>query len=147
MVVSLRVVSRVAREVPFVRPPLAGAPFGVLFRLSAMQRRKGANGEREIARILRAHGFSGQRTALLQTHGVAGAADVTGLPGIHIEVKRAEALRIEQWCRQAEAECGEKVPVVMWRRSRQPWRVTLPLADFLDMQRRLNGGGDTDARP
>src|SRR4051812_26882968 len=115
--------------------------------MGAMQRRKGATAEREIVAILRGRGMKAQRTAPLQTAAVAGllpggisSADVTcdGLPGVHLEVKRAETIKIEAWCRQAEGDAkeGGSVPVVVWRRSGQPWRVTLPLEDFLDMHER-----------
>jgi len=53
----------------------------------------------------------------------------------HVESKRQEVIQIEKWCHQAETERARDfyVPVVVWRRSRQPWRATLPLAAFLDM--------------
>ena len=100
-----------------------------------MQRRKGASAEREVVRLLRKRGFRAERTAPLQSGKVvdSSAPDVTCVPGVHLEVKRQETIKIEAWCRQAEADCGENVPVVVWRRSNQPWRVTLPLEDYLDL--------------
>lgn len=100
-----------------------------------MQRRKGASAEREVVRLLRKHGFRAERTAPLQSGKVvdSSAPDVTCVQGQHWEVKRQEIIKIEAWCRQAEADCGESIPVVVWRRSNQPWRVTLPLEDYLDL--------------
>jgi Holliday junction resolvase len=109
-----------------------------------MERRKGASAEREIVRLLRKHGITAaRRTAPLQSAhaqalGIRGA-DVDGLPGLHLEVKRQERILIEAWCRQAEADAGENVPVVVWRRSRQPWRVTLPLDAFLELIAKEDG--------
>jgi len=97
------------------------------------QRAKGQAGEREIVTILTERGHHARRTAPLQTYlGAAGGyADVTGLAGIHLEVKRQERLQMDEWSRQAEAECGQNVPVVVYRRSREPWRVSMLLDDFL----------------
>ena len=49
-------------------------------------KRKGSNGEREIAKILRDHGYEARRGQ--QYSGANGDADVIGVPGVHIEVKR-----------------------------------------------------------
>ena len=55
-------------------------------------RNKGAAGEREVAGILRGYGYKARRGQ--QYSGANGDADVVGLPGIHIEVKRREKLNI-----------------------------------------------------
>ena len=50
---------------------------------------KGARNEREIANILKDHGYDARRTA--QYCGNTGdASDVVGLDGFHIEVKHQE---------------------------------------------------------
>jgi Holliday junction resolvase len=106
-----------------------------------MQRVKGAVGEREVAGILRDHGFNGRRTAPLQTNKANPEADVAGIPGHHLEIKRQERISIEAWCQQAEADAPEGVkPVVVFRRSRQPWRVTLKLDDFLELVKEAGRG-------
>lgn len=114
------------------------------------EREKGKRYEREVAKAVRAAGFDAERTGWHQSHGLD-VADVTcSIPGVWLEAKHQERILIEQWCRQAEAAAPEGVtPVVVWRRSRQPSRVTLPFYDFLAMQRKLNamqrklnGGGD-----
>jgi hypothetical protein len=93
---------------------------------------KGAAAERELVELLRARGYDVHRTphsgALEWLKG-----DLCGLPGFHIEAKRQETIRIGDWCKQAEADCGENVPLVVFRRSWEPWRVTLRLTDFLDL--------------
>ena len=49
-------------------------------------RRKGASGERELAKKLREYGYEARRGQ--QYCGSNGDADVVGIPGIHIECKR-----------------------------------------------------------
>jgi len=46
--------------------------------------RKGADGERELANILREHGYTVERGGSLP---YGKAPDLMGLPGVHIEVK------------------------------------------------------------
>jgi hypothetical protein len=61
-----------------------------------------------------------------------GGCDLS-LPPYHIEVKRQERVSIDQWCHQAEESCKKAIPVVAYRRSREPWRVVLQLTDFLTL--------------
>lgn len=96
----------------------------------ALSKRKGKDGENEVARILRSllgrHCRRGQ-----QYNGADGSADVVGIPGLHIEVKRREKLNLGDAMQQSrqEALAGE-VPVVVHRRNRQPWRLTCDLEDL-----------------
>lgn len=99
-----------------------------------MQRRKGANGERELAGALREAGHRADRTAPLQA-GMNGEADVrTSLPGVFMEVKRAERLDIPRWLRELETACPEgREGVLAFRQSRQPWRVVISLDHYLSL--------------
>lgn len=85
---------------------------------------KGKNGERELATILREYGYDSRRGQ--QYCGSNGDADVVGLPGVHIECKRVERLNIY------DAIDGEN-PVVMHRRNRKEWLVTMLLDDWMKM--------------
>ena len=60
--------------------------------MSKFSRDKGKRGEREVALILREHGFEARRGQ--QYCGANGDADVVGVPGLHIEVKRTEKFRM-----------------------------------------------------
>ena len=95
-------------------------------------RRKGCNGEREIAKILRGYGYDARRGQ--QYSGANGDADVVGLPGVHIEVKRVEALNIDKAMEQAERDArpGE-IPAVFHRKNGKSWNVTLGLEDFMKL--------------
>ena len=87
-------------------------------------RTKGANGERELAQLLRKQGWADARRG--QQYSGIGIADVVGVTGIHIECKRCEHIRDEEWMQQSErdAKRGE-VPVVIYRRNHEAWKVIL----------------------
>ena len=99
-------------------------------------RAKGANGERELAAILRAFGFESRRGQ--QYSGANGDADVVGLPGIHIECKRRERLNMDDAMTQSilDAEKTGETPVVMHRRNRKPWMVTMLIDDWIELYKR-----------
>ena len=98
-------------------------------------RAKGAAGERELAKLLRESGYIARRGQ--QYSGANGDADVVGLPGVHIECKRVERLNVYEAMAQArrDARPGE-TPVVMHRKNRQPWLVTMDIDDWLKMYER-----------
>ena len=91
--------------------------------------RKGADGERELVCILQQHGYQVERGGS-ETFGTI--PDVTGLEGIHVEVKRVERLNVGEAMQQAIHDADGKTPLVMHRRSRQPWLVTMRLSDWLN---------------
>lgn len=101
-------------------------------------RRKGAEGERELAAKLREYGYTARRGQ--QYSGANGDADVVGLPGIHIECKRRERLDIHDAAAQArrDAKPGE-LPVVMHRKNNCEWLVTMPLEDWIKIYREWGG--------
>ena len=92
---------------------------------------KGKLGELEVVNMLKRHGFDARRTA--QYCGNTGdAADVQGLDGFHIEVKRCETTKIWDWLEQAERDHKQgDIPIVVFRKSRQRWKVCMDFEDFL----------------
>lgn len=93
--------------------------------------RKGADGERELAAVLREYGYEIKRGGSMSFGEVP---DLVGLPGVHIEVKRCEQVRLSEWMQQAERDSQhfkDGLPAVFHRRSREGWRVTMNLADFM----------------
>ena len=106
--------------------------------MSRAQREKGKAAEREVANVFKAAGIAARRTAPMQSQNGAPEADVeVALPNTHLEVKRQETIKIEAWCRQAEGEAPPGASaVVVWRRSAQPWRVTLTLDDYIELRKR-----------
>ncbi len=97
-------------------------------------RDKGKRGERELAQELRRLGCQGARRAQ-QYCGTESSADILGLEKVHIECKRCESLSIYKAMQQATRDAGEThdMPVVMHRRSRQPWLVVMRLEDWVEM--------------
>lgn len=62
--------------------------------------------------------------------------DLVGLPGIHIEVKRAEQVRLSEWMAQALRDSKrfrDGIPAVFHRRSHEVWHVTMSLSDFMTL--------------
>ena len=95
-------------------------------------RQKGARAERQLAKELRKFGYEAWRG--VQYCGANGDADVTGLEKIHIECKHVERLNIHEAMEQAkrDAKEGEK-PVVMHKKNRTEWLVTMPLYDWIEL--------------
>lgn len=92
---------------------------------------KGKVGERELAGVLRKHGFQSAHRGQ-QFQGSPDSPDVCGLPGVHIECKRVEALRLYPSLDQAKRDAGgTNLPVVVHRPSRRPWVAILDFEDFL----------------
>lgn len=98
-------------------------------------REKGKRGEREWALVCREHGYECRRTS--QYCGQSGeAADVVGLPGVHIEVKRVERLNILDAMLQAVRDAPSGViPIVAHRRNNRPWLVTMRAEDWFALYR------------
>lgn len=102
-------------------------------------RAKGAGGERELAKKLREYGYDCRRGQ--QFSGANGDADVVGLPGIHIECKRVERLNLEDAMAQSRRDAREgEIPVVMHRKTRSPWMVTMTLEDWIEIYREWEAG-------
>lgn len=109
--------------------------------MGARERRKGAVGEREVVHACEARGLKAKRTAPLQAAQGHDASDVAlNIGGVHLEVKRRERTRVLEWARTTEAAAQAwEIPAVAFRPSREPWRVVLPLDDFLDLLKEARG--------
>lgn len=103
------------------------------------QREKGKRGEREWAAVCRENGYDCRRGQ--QYCGTNGDADVIGLPGVHIEVKRVERMNIETAMAQArrDAKPGE-IPIVAHRRNNCAWLVTMLADDWFALYREWEAG-------
>lgn len=108
-------------------------------------KRKGKNGELEVANLLKKFGFNAHRSVQYKgcTGGDAPDVAVEGLP-IYIEVKRIERLNLKKAYQQAVHDSKEngnnKTPVVFHRQSYQPWIVSLSAEDFLELCKKLYKG-------
>lgn len=63
--------------------------------------RKGRAAELELSRVLQDYGYPVE-AGRAQSYGEV--PDLSGLPGVHIECKRAEALRLSEWMEQARRD-------------------------------------------
>lgn len=102
--------------------------------MGKMSRDKGKRYERELANALKEFGYDTHRTA--QTMGKTGqAADVVGLPGIHIEAKHVEQMRLYEWMAQAIHDANEAgrgdLPAVFHRKNGEKTLVTMRLEDWI----------------
>lgn len=101
--------------------------------LGRSQQRKGRAGELELSRLLREYGYNVQ-PGRAQSYG--DVPDVSGLPGIHVEVKRVERLNVPEAMKQAVRDAErfqDGTPTVFHRRNREPWLVTMRLPDWLEL--------------
>lgn len=102
-------------------------------------RNKGKVGEREVVNTARSVGFTDAHRTQQFCGNSGDAADVEIIPGFHFEVKRCENIRLPEWKTQAEHDCGDKIPVVCFRRSNEPWRAVMPMIDFFQLVAELRG--------
>lgn len=108
--------------------------------MGRMSREKGKRGEREWAAFCRSQGYDCRRTA--QYCGKTGqAADVVGLPGVHIEVKRTERLDLYGALDQARRDARPgKLPIVVHRRNNCRWVVIQDAEDWFQIYREYEAG-------
>ena len=101
--------------------------------MGKMSRDKGKRGEREFAKFCRDQGFDVRRTA--QYCGNTGeAADVVGLPHIHVEVKNTERLSIyDSMCQaiwDANKEGKGNFPIVAHKKNYHRWLIIMEAETF-----------------
>ena len=105
--------------------------------MSRSSQRKGREAELELVKVLHGFGFESVQAGEPVSYG--STPDLVGLPGIHIEGKRCEQLRLSEWMKQAERDAArfqDGVAVIFHRRNREPWMVTMNLDDFMKIYRR-----------
>lgn len=109
--------------------------------MGKMSRDKGARFERQIASYFREYGYeNAHRTA--QFCGKTGqAADVEGIPGIHIECKHCERMTLYDWIDQAVRDTkDDSKPVVIHKANNKPILVTMRLDDWFELYREWDAG-------
>lgn len=111
--------------------------------MAVNSKQKGARFERQLASLFRAYGYDAHRTA--QYCGNSGdAADVVGLPGIHVEAKHQERMSLYEWMaqakRDAEAGGGNALPAVFHKKNNAKVLVTMEIEDWFDLYREWEAG-------
>ena len=83
-------------------------------------KQKGDKYERDLANYCNEQcGLSSHRTPRSGGGRKEALADLLGTPGIAIEAKRVEKVNINDFMQQAVKNCGQDLPVVITRRSKQ----------------------------
>lgn len=97
-------------------------------------KQKGKRYELELANEFKGRGYEARRTA--QYCGNTGdAADVIGLPHIHVEAKRQEKISIYEWMAQAvrDAENTGDLPAVFFRKNNCETLVCMRMTDWFEI--------------
>lgn len=105
-------------------------------------KQKGARFERTLASKFRDLGFDSRRGQ--QYCGSNGDADVVGLPGIHIEAKHQETMRLYDWIDQAKRDADGKgnLPAVFHKKNKAEILVTMTFDDWMTLYgRSMNHAG------
>ena len=100
--------------------------------MGKMSKEKGKVGEREVAALLKSHGFEARRGQ--QFAGGGDSPDVVhNIPGLHIEVKRTEQLNLYAALEQARADKDrtDDDAVVFHRKNGKKWVVIMYADEFL----------------
>lgn len=111
--------------------------------MAVNSKQKGARFERTLASKFREYGYDTRRTA--QYCGKTGdAADITGLPGIHVEAKHQEKMQLYDWMaqakRDAKAGSGQTLPAVFHKKNNAEILVTMELGDWMHLYREWEAG-------
>ena len=102
-------------------------------------KRKGNDGERELARLLCDYGYPSHRNDQ-SFKGGKDNPDIT-LPGMHVECKRVEALRLYDSLEQARRDAnGHALPCVMHRKNHAQWVCIMYLEDWIQLYREWEAG-------
>lgn len=98
----------------------------------------------ELAKIFREHGYKDSRRTAQYCGNTGDASDVVGLPGIHVEAKHQEAMRLYDWMDQAKHDAaagGEgRLPVVFHKRNNHKILVTMEIDDWFQIYREYESG-------
>lgn len=104
---------------------------------------KGAEFERKLARIFRdQYGYQDCRRTAQYCGNTGDASDVVGLPGIHIEAKHQETMRLYEWMAQAVRDAKHGLPVVFHKKNHAGILVTMRLEDWMQLYSEYAAGFD-----
>lgn len=67
------------------------------------------------------------------------------MEGVHIEVKRVERGNVHNWMDQAVRDAGDQCPVVMHRKNRTEWLITVRLTDVRCFADRISAQAGQEA--
>ena len=107
---------------------------GDLSKRGKAARDKGKRRELEFVHIMNEAGFPVRRGYVFQHE-----PDIVGLEGFHAEIKGHESLNVRKALQQSIDDAEKRkdgIPILAWKKSREPWVVVLKLDDFIKLIRR-----------
>lgn len=112
--------------------------------MAVNSKQKGARFERHLAGKFREYGYSDARRTNQYCGNTGDASDVVGLPGIHIEAKHQETMRLYEWMSQAkrDSEGTGRLPAVFHKKNNAEILVTMRLEDWMNLYREWEAGFD-----
>lgn len=98
-------------------------------------KQKGARFERQLAGIFRDYGYKDSRRTAQYCGNTGDAADVVGLPGLHVEAKHQERMQLYDWMAQAkhDAQASGNLPAVFHKKNNAEILVTMPIDAFMQI--------------
>lgn len=110
--------------------------------MAVNSKQKGARFERQLASKFREHGYTDARRTAQYCGNTGDASDVVGLPGIHIEAKHQEQMRLYDWMEQAkrDSEGTGNLPAVFHKKNNAEILVTMTLDDWMTIYREYEAG-------
>lgn len=110
--------------------------------MGKMSRDKGKRFERQLAGIFRDYGYKDARRTAQYCGNTGDASDVVGLPGIHVEAKHQEQMRLYDWVDQAKRDAagGDDLPAVFHKKNHHEILVTMRLDDWMTIYREYEAG-------
>lgn len=112
--------------------------------MAVNSKQKGARFERLLASKFREQGYSDARRTAQYCGNTGDASDVVGLPGIHVEAKHAEQMRLYDWMAQAKRDSAGtgRLPAVFHKKNNAEILVTMTFDDWFNLYREWEAGFD-----
>lgn len=103
--------------------------------MSATERRKGAEFEREVAKLLRERGWTYAGRSSDGRKQADRGDIINGPEGCHLELKRQERLNVPKAFDQVIQDAGDCIPILIHRPSRHEIMATLPAEELFALLR------------
>lgn len=114
--------------------------------MAVNSKQKGARYEREVALLLRKHGYEARRSVQYSGR-VEESADVIGLPYMHIECKHYKNRAFDyEWLDQARRDAKNTIPIVIHRTDNHRSLVTMDFDDWMQIYREFEASMDLKER-
>jgi hypothetical protein len=114
--------------------------------MAVNSKQKGARYEREVALLLRKHGYEARRSVQYSGR-VEESADVIGLPYMHIECKHYKNRAFDyEWLDQARRDAKNTIPIVIHRTDNHRNLVTMDFDDWMQIYREFEASMDLRER-